>query len=188
VSAGFFGPSTGENLLLGAAVSEGHSPSALEPGSSFGGVLLVDVKELRGRLREGLALLSRNGKGPIGDYLEFGVFQGTSMICMWEALKEMDLSQVRLFGFDSFEGLPDIASTDDGGHWKPGEFAAPYDLTKERLAEKGIPEYRAVLIKGWFSDTLNNETKSSVKDLIFRAIWLGDVRALIATRKVSGFG
>ena len=56
------------------------------------------------------------------------------MICMWDALKEMDLGHVRMFGFDSFEGMPDVASTDDDGHWKPGEFAAPYELTKERLA------------------------------------------------------
>jgi O-methyltransferase len=123
-----------------------------------GGNLLIDVDQLRPKLREGLAHLSRGGKEGVGDYLEFGVFQGTSMICMWDVLKEMDLGQVRMFGFDSFEGLPDVASTDDGGLWKPGDFAAPYELTKERLAEAGVPENRAVLIKGWFSDTLNEET------------------------------
>jgi predicted O-methyltransferase YrrM len=112
-----------------------------------------------------LSRLSRNGEERVGDYLEFGVFHGTSMICMWELLKEMDLGHVRLFGFDSFEGLPDVASTDDGGLWKPGEFAAPYELAaapyelaKERLAEAGVPANRAVLIKGWFSETLSEET------------------------------
>jgi O-methyltransferase len=123
-----------------------------------GGTLLVDVEQLRPKLREGLMHLSRNGKECVGDYLEFGVFQGTSMTCMWQMLKEMDLGHVRMFGFDSFEGLPDEAAIDDDGSWKPGEFAAPYDLTKERLAEAGVPENRAGLIKGWFSDTLNDET------------------------------
>ena len=120
--------------------------------------LLIDVEQLRPKLREGLAHLSRGGKECVGDYLEFGVFQGTSMICMWEVLKEMDLGHVRMFGFDSFEGLPDVASADDGGLWKPGEFAAPYELTKGRLDEAGVSENRAVLIKGWFSDTLKEKT------------------------------
>jgi O-methyltransferase len=125
------------------------------------GALLVDVDQLRGRLREALFYLSGTAKELVGDYLEFGVFQGTSMICMWGLLKELELEHVRLFGFDSFEGMPDLARTDDGGHWKPGEFAAPYKLVKERLAEAGVPERRAVLIKGWFSDTLNKETAAS---------------------------
>jgi O-methyltransferase len=70
----------------------------------------------------------------------------------------MNLDHVRMFGFDSFEGMPDAASNDDGGVFKPGEFAASHDLTKQRLAEAGVPESRAVLIKGSFSDTLNQET------------------------------
>jgi O-methyltransferase len=122
------------------------------------GVMLVDVEQLRPKLRDALAYLTRNGREGVGDYLEFGVFQGTSMICMYEVLKEMNLDHVRLFGFDSFEGMPDVASTDDDGHWQPGQFAAPYELTKERLSAAGVPENRAVLIKGWFSDTLSDET------------------------------
>jgi O-methyltransferase len=123
-----------------------------------GSGVLIDVEQLRPRLRQGLAHLSRSGKKCVGDYLEFGVFQGTSIICMWNVLNEMNLDHVRMFGFDSFEGMPDAASNDDGGVFKPGEFAASYDLTKQRLAEAGVPESRAVLIKGWFSDTLNQET------------------------------
>jgi O-methyltransferase len=123
-----------------------------------GRVQLVDVDQLRPKLHKGLAHLSRSDKECVGDYLEFGVFQGTSMICMWDVLNEMNLGHVRMFGFDSFEGMPDAASTDDDGIFKPGEFAAPYELTKQRLAEAGVPESRAILIKGWFSDTLNRET------------------------------
>jgi O-methyltransferase len=123
-----------------------------------GRVQLVDVDQLRPKLRKGLAHLSRSDKECVGDYLEFGVFQGTSMICMWDVLNEMNLGHVRMFGFDSFEGMPDAASTDDGGVFKPAEFAAPYELTKQRLAEAAVPESRAILIKGWFSDTLNKET------------------------------
>src|SRR5262245_26542830 len=53
------------------------------------GVQLVEPEQLRARLREGLAYLSRAGKDQVGDYLEFGVFNGTSMICMYQILQEM---------------------------------------------------------------------------------------------------
>jgi hypothetical protein len=43
-----------------------------------GSNLLIDVDQLRPKLREGLAHLSRSGKECVGDYLEFGVFQGTA--------------------------------------------------------------------------------------------------------------
>jgi hypothetical protein len=52
-----------------------------------GSGVLIDVEQLRPRLRQGLAHLSRSGKKCVGDYLEFGVFQGTSIICMWNVLK-----------------------------------------------------------------------------------------------------
>ena len=54
--------------------------------------------------------------------------------------------------------MPDAAATDDGGVWKPGEFAASYEMTKERLAAAGLSPERAVLIKGWFNETLNGDT------------------------------
>jgi O-methyltransferase len=107
-------------------------------------VQLVEPEQLRARLREGLAYLSRAGKDQVGDYLEFGVFNGTSMICMYQVLQEMRFDHVRLFGFDSFEGLPDAAAFDDDGVWKPGAYAAPYELTKERLAAAGLSPERAV--------------------------------------------
>jgi len=44
----------------------------------------------------------------------------------------MKFGHVRLFGFDSFEGLPESAASDDGGVWKSGAFAAPYELTNFR--------------------------------------------------------
>ena len=60
--------------------------------------MLIDVDQFQPRLRDALTYLSRNGKERVGDYLEFGVFQGTSMTCMYEVLKEMNLDHVRLFG------------------------------------------------------------------------------------------
>jgi len=79
---------------------------------------------------------------------------GTSLICMYRALTQLGLDHVRLFGFDSFEGLP----PDEEGHWGPGgRFKSELEFTRRVLAHEGVPNDRVVLIKGFFSDSLKPE-------------------------------
>ena len=127
------------------------------------GELLVDAAQIRPHIRAALAHLGRDGRSDIGDYLEFGVFTGTSMICMHETLKEMGLKQVRLFGFDSFEGLPDDAAATDKGIWQPGAYKAELETVRARFARVGIPPGRVTLVKGWFSDTLSPATAARLE-------------------------
>ena len=51
----------------------------------------------------------------IGDYLEFGVFNGSSMGSMHMARKASKSSSMRLFGFDAFQGLPSGSENEDDG-------------------------------------------------------------------------
>src|SRR5687768_4046277 len=46
-------------------------------------------------------------KGVSGDYLEFGVFKGASLLYAQQRADELKLGAMRFIGFDSFEGLPD---------------------------------------------------------------------------------
>ena len=74
------------------------------------------------------------------DYLEFGVFQGASISRVAELNKG---ATVRLFGFDSFEGLPH-----DWNAEKPkGTFG---------LGGRGpiVSDERIRFIKGWFQNTV----------------------------------
>ena len=121
---------------------------------------LVPIKELEAKYRLALQLLIgiRHG-APLGDYLEFGVYNGTSLACMYRALKNLELDQVRLFGFDSFKGLPAKASA-DAGSWKPGDFKSELTNTVDQLNKQGIDWNRVHLIEGWFSDTLSLTTRS----------------------------
>jgi hypothetical protein len=65
---------------------------------------LVPVSALRTVLLDGLNLLAdRHGRAALGDYLEFGVYNGTSLLCTYRACEEAGLTHVRLFGFDSFQ-------------------------------------------------------------------------------------
>ncbi len=119
---------------------------------------LILEKELECKYREALRfLIKRQGVESLGDYLEFGVYNGTSLICMHHVLEDLGIDYVRLFGFDSFEGLPITAETDDGGHWRPGQFKSEYDFTKQVIAHNGVKLDRVVLVKGFFGNTLNDE-------------------------------
>lgn len=73
-------------------------------------------------------------------YLEFGVYEGASMR-VWSRLLRNERSQ--LHGFDSFEGLPEEWSLEEGrGHFSTG--GEPPELDDPRVR----------FFKGWFEDTL----------------------------------
>jgi predicted O-methyltransferase YrrM len=117
---------------------------------------LVPTTALKETYRQGLARLAECGS-EIGDYLEFGVHLGSSLSCMYEVLQEAGLGNVRLYGFDSFDGLPMDADSDDTaayGLWEPGSMGIPIELTTANLTQKGVDLDRVTLVKGWFDDTL----------------------------------
>ncbi len=92
----------------------------------------------------------------IGDYLEFGVFNGSSISSMYLAAKKLD-AEMRFFGFDAFEGLPKGAEKEDDGVWKKGFYACSFEKMKECLKRKNIGPKEINWIKGWYNKTLNNK-------------------------------
>ena len=124
------------------------------------GQRLVPEQALERKYVEALNYLSRTeGLGQLGDYLEFGVYGGSSLACAHRALEEVGAAHVRLFGFDSFQGLPESAATEDGGGvWPPGEFRMDERFTREFLTEQGVDWKRLTLVKGWFDETLTPAT------------------------------
>ena len=124
---------------------------------------LVPEEDLRALLSRGLrTLMERHGRDGIGAYLEFGVYNGTSLICMYRELAALGLDHVRLFGFDSFEGFPPQAAVEDGGRWRPGRCRSDLAFTTAVLQHEGVDLSRATLVPGWFSDTL---TPATARDL-----------------------
>ena len=96
---------------------------------------------------------------PLGDYLEFGVCHGASLACMHRALESLDLAEMRLFGFDSFAGLPPEAETDEGSVWYPGQYRSSLAFTRRYLTRAGVDWRRVTLVKGWFHETLTDSTR-----------------------------
>lgn len=119
---------------------------------------LLPERELEEKYREVLSLLlERNEAGDMGDYLEFGVYVGRSLSCMHRALAHHGLDHVRLFGFDSFEGLPASAASEDRARWEPGEFSVDLETALRFLEGWKVDMSRVTLVKGWFDDTLTTE-------------------------------
>jgi hypothetical protein len=119
------------------------------------GKRLVSVGPLRRVQRDALQWLRNEvGTENVGDYLEFGVFNGTSLHCMYRELEAAGLRHVRLFGFDSWQGLPaDSGGEQDGHQWTPGYFQIDYDYCRKWLDRQGVDWNRIFLTKGWFNET-----------------------------------
>jgi predicted O-methyltransferase YrrM len=78
-----------------------------------------------------------------GDILEFGVFQGKTITMMAEFLSDR-----KIWGFDSFEGLPE--------DWHMIESAENIKFPKGTFTVKSLPEVpsNVTLVKGWFEHTI----------------------------------
>jgi hypothetical protein len=122
---------------------------------------LVDVRELTPLFTDALSLVATGGAA-VGDYLEFGVYNGTSLARMHKVLVAAGNRHSRLVGFDSFAGLPEVAATDSGGHWAPGEFSCSIDFTRSVLDFERVDWTRVQLVKGYFDTTLTPARRATL--------------------------
>ncbi len=99
----------------------------------------------------------------IGDYLEFGVFNGNSIGSMYLAKENTNTKSVRLFGFDAFEGLPVGSENEDGGVWKRGFYSCSFEQMGKCLRERIVDPDKITWVKGWYNETLTNELKEKYK-------------------------
>ncbi len=104
---------------------------------------------------------------PLGNYFEFGVWNGKSMEVFWKTLgyaAARERKDWRLFGFDSFEGLPEPEGAADA-HPIVGKGAfksSGLDRVAGTLAKAGIPAERLKLVPGFYENSLTPELKASL--------------------------
>lgn len=89
-------------------------------------------------------------------FLEFGVFEGCSILEYYDAYVENELEPF-FFGFDSFEGLPE-ETVDQHSPWTKGNFSTNGFVNLKLLNKEGLN-----IIPGWFHETLNEETFKKFK-------------------------
>jgi O-methyltransferase len=125
------------------------------------GYAMAPQRKLRSVYRSGLTrLIEKVGRAGIGDYLEFGVHSCTTLLCMYRELEAMGLKHVRLFGFDSFAGLPVSYVADDVGTWAPGAYKSDYEFAEQILKDEKVNPARVFLTAGFFSETLTPDFPS----------------------------
>lgn len=102
----------------------------------------------------------------IGNYCEFGVYQGVSIVRALQAekkwRKKMGKAYVdQFYGFDSFKGLPNFTNADTMSNYEvfqPGQFDnTSIQQVYELLAQENLPKERVSLFEGYFEDTLFSE-------------------------------
>lgn len=139
-------------------------PTSPEPGQGEDptALTLVPVRAVEDRIRAAIAMLQPFGE-PVETYVEFGVYNGTSLIAAYRAFNSFADQSFKLFGFDSFQGLPPEAALEDGGVWREGQFRCPQERTVEYLRKADVPKDRYILIPGWFADTLTAHNRCLVR-------------------------
>jgi len=115
-----------------------------------------------------------------GDYLEFGVYSGTTFTSAFFSIQdayrlsfspsewntEQDCverkqlwKKMRFFAFDSFQGLPKPTGIDSlSKDFVEGKFSNSENNFKKYITSMGVPLNRVRIVSGWFNETLNEDT------------------------------
>jgi hypothetical protein len=92
-----------------------------------------------------------------GYYFEFGCNEANTMRMAWDAFHHLfDLTYV---GFDSFEGLPEIARIDEQEIWEKGKLAYAEQTFVRTVTEHGMPRRKLVTVKGFYEHVLDDSLK-----------------------------
>ena len=100
-----------------------------------------------------------------GDYYEFGIFKGYSLWYAQQVAHRYGIERMRFFGFDSFRGLPEIRGIDktERQFFYEGQYSYSKEKVIRNLRKKGVDWNRTFLIDGFFSETLNEQTRDRYK-------------------------
>ena len=100
--------------------------------------------------------------GVAGDYLEFGVFKGASLLHAQQRADELGLSRMRFIGFDSFQGLPPEPEQRKEMFYE-GQYSCGEQQVRRWLSQHGADWTRLILVPGFYDDTLTEKTKKEIR-------------------------
>ena len=87
-------------------------------------------------------------------YYEFGMFRGFSFWFTEQLSRTEGCEGLQLFGFDSFEGLPEPELEVESIVFQKGEFCGKYEAVMEHLRRWNTDMTRVQLFKGYYSTEL----------------------------------
>ena len=100
-----------------------------------------------------------------GDYFEFGVFQGRSLVTAYKINAQLQAPPRHFYAFDSFAGLPHLSADDtleDYSVFREGQFAVPKADVAQNLANHGVPEGSVTLIEGFYDTSLSDPATAAI--------------------------
>ncbi|MBI4849796.1 MAG: class I SAM-dependent methyltransferase [Nitrospirae bacterium] len=99
-----------------------------------------------------------------GDFLEFGVFQGTTFSYACKILSPL-FKEMKFVALDSFEGLPKPQGLDAEGNFSSGFYKGQFACAEadfiRNIENAGVNMERVKLVKGWFDRTLTPQMAES---------------------------
>ena len=143
------------NPIPGSPWTKGHVDDICK-------INLVPIEKLKVFFEDCIKILQKTKGKDIGDYLEFGVFNGSSIGSACLTAKKINLKSMRFFGFDSFKGLPP-GTNEEHDVLQKGFYGCSFEQMKKCLKRRGVDASKITWIKGWYKDTLNDKTIKSKK-------------------------
>ncbi len=92
-------------------------------------------------------------------YYEFGMFRGFSFWFAEQVTRQFGDGALRLFGFDSFEGLPRPTLRSEASVFSRGDYCGTYAAVTEHLRKWKADDSRFQLFKGFYSDEMFRQWK-----------------------------
>jgi O-methyltransferase len=132
-------------------------------------VRLVPEEPLIDAFRRAVRRLSLIGQHTA--YVEFGVFNGTSLACMAKA-SGLEATPIKMIGLDSFEGLPQDVGHEDAGVWLPGQFACSRQSAEQCLSRFGLRIDQVELIGGWYNELTHADLQKVLGDRLASIIMI----------------
>src|SRR5581483_2505416 len=98
----------------------------------------------------------RKINGVEGDYFEFGLWRGKTFTYAHRMKRRYNQTDMLLWGFDSFEGLPGI---DDKKNniWSKGSFSCTEAELRAILQRNGLRDEEYRLVAGFYQKSLNED-------------------------------
>ncbi|MEV0764784.1 TylF/MycF/NovP-related O-methyltransferase [Nocardia sp. NPDC050435] len=116
---------------------------------------------------------ARWGRLP-GDYLEFGVYDGWTLTAAYHLAQKHGLREMRFLGFDSFDGLPISDDVDryPFQQFTQGQLRCDQPSVVRNLRRDGVDMSKVELVKGWYSETLSDETRQRLNLRHAAVVWV----------------
>ena len=95
-----------------------------------------------------------------GYYFEFGCHGANTMRMAWR--HTCHLHQWTFVGFDSFEGLPEIASEDRQAIWEKGKLSTSESEFIRQVTSAGMPRERLRTVRGFYDQSLTPELRDDL--------------------------